>query len=193
MPNSKLQDTGRFLVEPTAIDGLCVIKLKPFIDHRGEFTRMYCQDEFYSLGLKKPIVQINKSRTKKSGSIRGMHFQNGVNAEDKVISCVAGRVFDVAVDMRPESATYLSWFGIELSENNHTSLLIPVGFAHGFQSLEDDSEIIYFVTKQYSNLAEDGLHPLDPKLNIRWPLPCADISAKDSSRPLLNQRSELRS
>lgn len=173
---------SRFLVEHTGFHGLYVIKLKSFIDHRGEFTRMYCKDEFLSIGLNKPIVQINKSKTLKPGTIRGMHFQSGINAEDKIVNCSAGKVYDVVIDLRPDSGTYLSWFGIELSAENHTSLLIPSGFAHGFQTIEKNSEIIYFVTNQYNNTAEDGIHPLDPKINIVWPLACTEMSEKDSLR-----------
>jgi dTDP-4-dehydrorhamnose 3,5-epimerase len=188
MPNYNKIDTGRFVVHNTEIQGLLVIKQKPFIDHRGEFTRMYCQDEFKSAGLNKPIVQINKSRTLMPGSIRGIHYQSNTSAEDKIISCAIGKVFDVAVDIRPDSETYLRWFGIELSAKNNISLLIPVGFAHGFQSLEANSEIIYFVTKEYDGNAENGLNPLDPEIGIKWPLACTDISDKDALRPFINTR-----
>ena len=189
MTESDKHDTGRFVISPTQLAGLCVIRKKPLIDHRGELTRMYCQDEFASIALSKTLVQINKSKTLKPGTIRGMHFQSGSYAEDKIVSCIAGKVFDVAVDIRPESKTFLSWFGIELSAENNISLLIPAGFAHGFQSLEENSEIIYFVTNQYNSLAEDGIHPLDTSVNIQWPLNCSDISEKDAERPFItNQR-----
>jgi dTDP-4-dehydrorhamnose 3,5-epimerase len=179
-------DTGQFIIEQTQMGEIRVLKQKPFIDRRGEFTRLYCQDQFLSIGLKKPIVQINKSKTLKAGAIRGMHFQSGTSAEDKIVSCIVGQIFDVAVDMRPNSQTYLCWFGIELSAENHISMLIPAGFAHGFQSLETNSEIIYFVTQQYDNLAEVGVHPFDPKINIKWPLACTDISEKDESWPFID-------
>ena len=185
MSNLNIHNTSRFLVEHTGFHDLYVIKLKPFIDHRGEFTRMYCNDEFLLLGLKKPVIQINKSRTKKSGTIRGMHFQSGIYAEDKIVNCTAGKVYDVVVDLRPDSVTYLSWFGIELSAENNTALLIPAGFAHGFQTLENNSDIIYFVTTHYNSGSEEGIHPLDPKINIKWPLTCADISEKDFLRPFI--------
>jgi|APGre2960657404_1045060.scaffolds.fasta_scaffold95255_1 dTDP-4-dehydrorhamnose 3,5-epimerase len=186
MPKFKKIETDRFVVEKTELHELHVIKQKPIIDHRGEFTRLYCQEQFLTAGLKKPIVQINKSKTLRAGSIRGMHLQSGTSAEDKIVSCVAGKVFDVAVDMRPGSQTYLCWFGVELSSENHTSLLIPAGFAHGFQSLEANSEIIYFVTHKYDNLAENGVHPFDPALGIKWPLACTDISEKDATRQFID-------
>jgi dTDP-4-dehydrorhamnose 3,5-epimerase len=188
MTKLDIHDTGRFVISQTELAGLCVINKKPLIDHRGEFTRMYCQDEFSSMGLSKPIVQINKSKTLKPGTIRGMHFQSGTHAEDKVVSCIAGKVFDVAVDIRPESKTFLSWFGIELSAENSIALLIPAGFAHGFQSLEENSEIIYFVTNQYNSLAEDGIHPFDPSVNIKWPLDCSDMSDKDAKHLFISNR-----
>jgi dTDP-4-dehydrorhamnose 3,5-epimerase len=128
---------------------------------------------------------INKSNTLMPGTIRGMHFQSGVHAEDKIVSCIAGKVFDVAVDIRPESKTFLSWFGIELSAENNIALLIPAGFAHGFQSLEKNSEIIYSVTSKYDKLAEYGLHPLDTSVNIKWPLDCSDMSDKDANHPFI--------
>ena len=186
MTELDMHDTGRFVISQTGLAGLCVIKKKPLIDHRGEFTRMYCQDEFSSIGLSKPIVQINKSKTLKPGTIRGMHFQSGIHAEDKIVGCIAGKVFDVAVDIRPESKTFLSWFGIVLSAENNIALLIPAGFAHGFQSLEENSEIIYFVTNKYNSLAEDGIHPLDASVNINWPLECSDMSDKDAKYPFIS-------
>ncbi len=188
MNKSNISDTGRFIINHTELAGLIVINKKPLTDHRGEFTRMYCQDEFSSMELNKPIVQINKSKTIKPGVIRGMHFQLGIHAEDKIVKCIAGKVFDVAVDIRPESKTYLSWFGIELSAEDNNTLLIPAGFAHGFQSLEENSEIIYFVTNKYNNLAEAGIHPFDPLVNIKWPLECTDMSDKDAKIPFIGNR-----
>lgn len=186
MTELEILDTGRFVTRQTGLAGLYIINKKPIKDPRGEFARMYCQDEFSSIGLSKPIVQINKSITLKPGTIRGMHFQSGVHAEDKIVSCIAGKVFDVAVDIRPESKTFLSWFGIELSAENNIALLIPKGFAHGFQSLEENSEIIYFVTNKYNSLAEDGIHPLDALVNIKWPLACSDMSDKDAKHPFIS-------
>lgn len=180
-----IQDTGRFLITPTELHGLFLIKQKPVIDHRGEFCRLYCKDELLSVGLERPIVQINMSKTLRPGSIRGMHFQTGSNAEEKIVTCTAGRIFDVAVDMRPNSETYLSWYATELSSDNHTSLVIPTGFAHGFQSLVEDCEIIYFVTSPYSQLSENGLHPMDPSIGINWPLLCTEMSDKDASRQFI--------
>jgi dTDP-4-dehydrorhamnose 3,5-epimerase len=189
MTELDMHDIGRFVISQTGFAGLLVIQTKPVLDHRGEFTRMYCQDEFSSIELSKPIVQINKSKTLKPGTIRGLHFQSGVNAEDKIVSCIAGKVFDVAVDIRPESKTFLSWFGIELSSENNISLLIPAGFAHGFQSIDENSEIIYFVTNKYNSMAENGIHPLDASVNIKWPLDCSDMSDKDANHPFIsNQR-----
>lgn len=183
-----MKNLNNFIFEKTKLEDLIVIKLKPFHDLRGEFTRLFCHEEYLSMGMTKNILQINKSKSTKSGTIRGMHFQTGVYSENKIITCISGKIYDVAVDMRRNSKTYLNWYGIELSEKNKTSIIIPEGFAHGYQSIEDNSEILYFVTNNYNSLSEDGVHPLDPFLKINWPLKCTEISKKDSERAFISDR-----
>jgi dTDP-4-dehydrorhamnose 3,5-epimerase len=177
---------SRFTVEKTALDGLKVIRRLPIQDSRGEFQRLYCNQELREAGLVKPVAQVNHSLTKKRGAVRGLHFQRPPHAEMKVVSCLRGRVFDVAVDLRPDSATYLKWHGEELSAENHASLLIPEGFAHGFQTLEGDTELVYLHTEPYVQASEDALNVNDPRLAIAWPLPITEISDRDRGHAFLS-------
>lgn len=156
-------------------------------DTRGEFTRLYCFEEFNVMGLTKTISQINRSLSKNAGTIRGMHFQHYPFEEDKIVVCSSGRIYDVVVDLRPRSKTFLMWIARELTRS--TGVVVPAGCAHGFQTLENNSEIIYFVTNQYTEEAEDGVNPFDPLIKIEWPLSCSSISDKDSNRPFLRQDS----
>jgi dTDP-4-dehydrorhamnose 3,5-epimerase len=134
----------------------------------------------------KPIKQINHTGTKQAGTIRGMHFQHAPHAEIKIVSCLKGKVFDVAVDLRANSPTFLQWFATELSAENHHSLYIPEGFAHGFQTLTNDCELVYLHTAEYSPNHESALNPLDPKLAITWPDLISEISARDQNHPMIN-------
>jgi dTDP-4-dehydrorhamnose 3,5-epimerase len=178
-------ETPRFSFRPTPLAGLWQVQRKPIRDARGFFARFYCAQEFAAVGLAQPLAQINHSFSHLPGTLRGLHFQHPPHAETKVVSCLGGRIWDVAVDVRAGSPTFLQSFGTELSAAGQNSLLIPPGFAHGFQTLEPDSEIVYLVSAPYSAEREDGLHPLDPALAIAWPLPVAEISARDAQRPLL--------
>ncbi|BDT70460.1 dTDP-4-dehydrorhamnose 3,5-epimerase [Comamonadaceae bacterium OS-1] len=178
--------TPRFRFQPTPLAGLWLSQRQPIRDARGFFARFYCAQEFSAIGVVQPLAQINQSFSQQPGTLRGLHFQHPPHAETKVVSCLSGRIFDVAVDVRSGSPTFLQWFGVELSAQAQNSLVIPPGFAHGFQTLEPDSEILYLVTTAYSAQYEDGLHPLDPALAIDWPLPVAEISARDAQRPLLD-------
>ncbi|WP_367848648.1 dTDP-4-dehydrorhamnose 3,5-epimerase [Rhodoferax sp. WC2427] len=178
--------TPRFHFQPTPLAGLWLAQRQPIRDARGFFARFYCAQEFAAIGVVQPLAQINHSFSHQPGTLRGLHFQHPPHAETKVVSCLSGRIFDVAVDLRSGSPTFLQWFGVELSAQAQNSLVIPPGFAHGFQTLEPDSEILYLVTTAYSAEFEDGLHPLDPALAIDWPLPVAEISARDAQRPLLD-------
>ena len=178
--------TPRFNFIPTPLSGVWQIHRKPISDTRGFFSRFYCAEEFATAGFKLPLVQINHSSSKQRGTLRGMHFQHPPQAESKIVTCIAGHIFDVAVDLRRDSATFLQWFGTELSAENQQSLLIPEGFAHGFQALSDDTEIIYLVTAAYSAAAESGLNPFDPTVNIQWPEAVSEISARDAERPYLD-------
>ena len=130
------------------------------------------------------IVQINHSLTSLAGTVRGMHFQTPPYAEMKIVSCVRGAIFDVAVDVRQNSPTFLKWHAVNLSEDNHKTLVIPEGFAHGFQTLSERSELIYLCTAAYARQADSGLSPLDPALSIKWPLPISVMSDRDQNQPL---------
>ena len=169
----------------TPISGLFVIERSPYRDHRGAFSRLFCTNEFSEIPGSRQIMQINHSSTKASGAVRGMHFQQPPHAEMKFITCLKGKVFDVAVDIRQNSPTYLKWYAEILSPANNKSLVIPEGFAHGFQTLTDDCEMLYFHTAAYQSAAESGLHPLDPALNIQWPLAITVMSERDSSHSFL--------
>ncbi len=175
----------RFDVHATPLSGLVVIERKPIEDDRGFFCRYYCSEEFREAGLRKPIVQINHTLTRKKGSMRGLHFQYPPHEEAKIVSCLKGEIFDVAVDLRKGSPTFLRWHGEKLSASNRKSLLIPEGFAHGFQTMTADCELIYLHTASYAPDAEGGLNVLDPCLAIDWPLGIAGLSERDRMRPML--------
>jgi len=167
---------GSFLVEPTVL-----------ADDRGWFARFYCKNEFKEIGHEKEWVQLNHSVTNKTGSIRGMHYQFQPFREIKMVKCIAGAVYDVIVDLRKDSATFLKWFGTELSANNRKMLYIPEGFAHGFQCLEDDCELIYHHSEFYTPNSEGGIKYNDPMIGIKWPLPMTVISPRDQSHPWLDE------
>lgn len=175
----------RFQVRPGALAGLQVITRQPMLDSRGWFERTYCFDTFAELGLNQTIAQINRSFTVQKGSVRGMHFQVAPCVETKIVSCLKGEVFDVAVDLRTNSPTFLQWQGVVLSSTNNCSLLIPDGFAHGFQTLTDDCELLYLHTQNFAPETASGLNPLDPRLAIAWPLPVTEMSESDRNRPMM--------
>jgi len=177
--------SARFENVHTPLEGLRVLRRLPLGDHRGLLERMFCLDELTEIVGNRRIVQINRTITRKRGTLRGMHFQHSPHAEMKFVSCLRGEVLDVAVDVRPDSPTRYRWHGVVLSENNHTTLAIPEGFAHGFQSLTDDCEMLYFHTATYQPQAESGLNPRDPLLAIAWPLPIAEMSERDASHPAI--------
>lgn len=178
----------RFEIEDTGLAGLSLLKRKPLGDERGFFERLFCQREFASIGFQMEIRQVNHSYTKSKGSVRGLHFQYPPHAETKIVSCLSGAVFDVAVDLRKDSSTYLGWFGTELSAENGKTLCIPEGFAHGFQTLTDDAELVYLHSEFYEPGFEDGLNPLEPEIAIEWPLKVSEVSARDKSHPSLQSR-----
>jgi len=171
---------------PTPIPDLMVIETSPHMDSRGAFTRLYCQPTLAALIGRRNIVQINHSSTVVTGAIRGLHFQHPPHAEMKLVRCLRGRVWDVAVDLRKDSATFLRWHATELTPANTRMALIPEGFAHGFQVLEPNSELLYLHTASYTPEAESGLRYDDPKLGIPWPLIVTDISGRDASHPLID-------
>jgi dTDP-4-dehydrorhamnose 3,5-epimerase len=156
-------------------------------DERGWFARTYCKNEFQQIGHSKEWVQINHSFTAKKGTIRGMHFQFPPYSEIKMLRCISGVVFDVIVDIRKESPTFLNWVGLELSAENKKMLFIPEGFAHGFQTLTDNAELIYHHSSFYVPGHEGGLRFDDKRLNIKWPCPVTEISERDSHHPHLTE------
>lgn len=169
----------------TPIAGLRVVARQPRADARGSFERLFCADELRDAGWARPVVQINRSRTVHAGTVRGLHFQHAPHAETKLVSCLHGEVWDVALDLRRGSPTFLQWFGTVLSAANGHALLIPPGCAHGFQALSDDAELLYCHDTAYEPAAEDGVHPLDPRAAVRWPLPVAALSERDAGRARL--------
>ncbi|MHA1284394.1 MAG: dTDP-4-dehydrorhamnose 3,5-epimerase [Promethearchaeota archaeon] len=170
----------------TELEGLYIVELEGFKDHRGSFYRLYCENEFKIINHQKKIVQINHSSTKVKGTVRGMHFQYPPKSEIKIIKCLSGRVFDVAVDLRKNSPTFLKWFGIILTPANNKMIYIPEGFAHGFQTLEDDTELLYLHTEFYDPSFEGGVRFDDPKLDIKWPLKPINISERDKNFKLID-------
>ena len=171
---------------PLDLLGAYLIQPKPFEDHRGKFARLFCENEFSQIGHQGTFVQINYSLTKLSGAIRGLHFQHPPKAEVKVVRCIKGKVWDIIVDVREGSPTFLKWHAEVLSAENMHSYYIPKGFAHGFQALDKECELIYFHTEFYSPENEGAIYFKDPKLDIKWPLPPTDISNRDKQHPLLN-------
>lgn len=175
----------RFLLHSLPPIGLRLIERVPIADERGFLERLLCSETFSGIGLRRPIVQINHTLTRRKGTVRGMHFQFPPHAETKMVSCLRGEVFDVAVDLRAGSPTFLQWHFEVLSGGNFKTLYIPEGFAHGFQTLTDDCEMLYFHTAPYVPAAEGGVSPEDPRIGIAWPLPLRDLSARDAGHPSL--------
>ena len=176
-----------FDILDSPLHGLKLIQRNPIGDHRGYLERMFCEEELQSMIPGKGIVQINHTLTSKRGTVRGLHFQYPPHAETKIVSCLRGEVFDVAVDLRQGSPTFLHWHAEILSANNHRTLLMPEGFAHGFQTLTEDCELLYFHTAAYQRGAEGGLNAQDPRLDIRWPEAVIELSSRDTAHPLLTE------
>ena len=172
---------------PTKIEGVFIGEANLSIDHRGSFARLFCEQEWAPVIGERKIVQVNQSRTKTPGVIRGMHFQYPPHAEMKLVHCFKGRVWDVAVDLRSGSPTFLQWHAEELSSQNTRMLVIPEGCAHGFQVLEPDSEMLYLHTAFYTPEKEGGLAYDDPRLAIPWPLSIVGVSAHDKRHPPIPQ------
>lgn len=177
---------SRFIISDTPLPGLKLIERQQLVDARGFLARIFCADEFAAIGWHRPIVQINHTSTARQGTVRGMHFQHPPHAEMKLVSCLRGEVWDVAVDIRLGSPTFLHWYGAVLSAENCRALLIPEGFAHGFQTLSDAVELLYCHSAAYLAEAEEGLNPQDPELAIDWPLPVTEISDRDRSHPFIH-------
>ncbi|CAN7451904.1 dTDP-4-dehydrorhamnose 3,5-epimerase [Cupriavidus necator] len=172
-------------IEATPIEGVMVVTSQAFADHRGAFQRLYCDKELADVLGGRHVVQANHSRTAQVGAVRGMHYQLPPHAEMKLVRCLRGRVWDVAMDLREGSPTFLRWHAVELSAESGRMFVIPEGCAHGFQVLEPESELLYLHTAHYAPQAEGGVRHDDPQLGIEWPLPVADLSQRDRSHPLL--------
>lgn len=182
--HSRDQGAGlKFIATP--LEGLFVLENESVGDQRGFFARTFCVHEFAARGLDTTIAQCNLSFNEKSGTLRGLHYQMEPYAEAKLVRCISGAIYDVAVDLRSGSATYLKWFSVELSATNRLALFIPRGFAHGFQTLVDHSEIFYMMSEFYHPDSGRGVRWNDPALAIDWPLPNPIMSEKDRLYPLL--------
>ena len=173
------------IFESTPLAGAFIIAPEPHEDQRGFFARSFCAREFGAYGLETNYVQANLSLNLKAGLVRGLHFQRGLDAEVKLVRCTTGAIYDVIVDNRPDSPTYLHWFGAKLSEENGLAMYVPVGFAHGYQSLTNGSMTHYMVSTYYAEESESGLRYDDPALRIVWPLDVIDVSGKDKNWPLI--------
>lgn len=173
------------IIEPTEIDGVTVVRFEPVADHRGSFRRIFCSEELAPLIGGRRVVQINHSMTRRVGAVRGLHFQRPPHAEMKLVQALRGKVWDVAVDLRAGSPTFLRWHAEQLSPGGRKMLVIPEGCAHGFQVLEPDSELLYFHTAPYCKELEGGGAFNDPMLRIKWPLEAVDISERDLHHPSL--------
>jgi dTDP-4-dehydrorhamnose 3,5-epimerase len=163
----------------TELEGAFVVDIKKIEDHRGFFARGYCRKEFEDAGLNPNLVQINIARSHKAGTLRGMHYQEAPHAEAKLVRCTKGRIFDVMVDLRKDSKTHRRWFGLELSADNHKMLYVPEGFAHGYQTLTDDAEMLYQTSQFFASASARGVRFDDPAFGIEWPLPVSVISDPD--------------
>ena len=170
----------------THIAGVKIVEAVPIEDNRGSFARWYCEKELAPLLGDRHIVQVNHSKTMRTGSIRGLHFQKAPHSEMKFIRCLKGRVWDVALDLRADSPTFLKHHAVELTPASNKMFVIPEGCAHGFQVLEESSELLYLHTAFYEPSSEGGVHHADPGVNIAWPLPPADLSERDKAYPPLD-------
>lgn len=175
------------IFETTPLTGSYIITPEPFTDERGWFFRYYCKEEFKEIGHTKDWVQFNHSFTAKKGTLRGMHFQTKPFREIKMARCVSGAVYDVIIDIRQGSPTFLQWFGVELSAHNKKMIYIPEGFAHGFQCLTDNCEMLYHHSEYYKPGYEGTIRYDDPVIDIRWPVLITNLSSKDAEYPYLDK------
>mgnify|MGYP000011012167 CR=1 FL=1 len=169
----------------TQLDGVFKIKRNPMLDSRGSFTRFFCASSFKEVGFLEEIRQVNYSISKNKGTIRGMHLQGHPCAEAKIVSCVKGRALDVIVDVRSDSPNFLCSYLTELSHDQQDAVYVPKGFAHGFQTLTDDCEVMYLSSTDYDKKSEYCINPFDPKLSIAWPIKTSEISDRDRNQPFL--------
>jgi len=170
---------------PTELPGAVLVDMERVADERGFFARWYCDAEFSAQGLGVPMRQCSLSHNTRAGTLRGMHYQAEPHAETKLVRCTAGAIFDVIIDIRPDSPTHLHWFGVELTAANRRALFIPEGFAHGFVTLADDSEVSYMISTPYAPGFGRGIRWNDPAVGIAWPVTPSVVSARDAAFPLL--------
>jgi len=175
-----------------AIRGAYLIEPEPLVDHRGFFTRIWCRDEFACQGITRPFDQSSMSHNTKRGTIRGLHFQSAPHEEAKLVSCPAGAIFDVVVDLRPNSPTFASWVGVEISAANHKMIYVPEGCAHGFQAVSDCSDVVYQIAGPFHPESAGGLRWDDPDLAIDWPISDPIMSERDAKLPFLSDLGELK-
>lgn len=178
---------SRLTITELSLAGLKLVERLSLGDSRGFLSRLFCAEELVSAGWQKSVVQINHTLTAKRGTVRGMHYQLPPHAEMKLVSCLRGRVWDVAVDLRESSETLLHWHAEELSADNLRALLIPEGFAHGFQALTDDVELLYCHSAAFHEEAQGGLNPRDLNLAIEWPIEITRISDVDAHQPMIDR------
>lgn len=178
----------RLAISDLPLAGLKRIERQRLGDARGFLSRLFCAEELAAVGWARPIAQVNQTVTAKRGTVRGLHFQHPPHAEMKLVSCLRGEVWDVAVDIRAGSQTFLRWHAERLSADNGYAMLIPEGFAHGLQTLTDDVELLYCHSAAYNASAEAGLNPNDARLKIAWPLPITELSVRDAQHRMLNDQ-----
>jgi dTDP-4-dehydrorhamnose 3,5-epimerase len=171
------------IFHPTRVHGACLIEQEPRSDERGFFARALCEQEFTAAGLVSRFVQVNNSLSRQRGTLRGLHYQLQPSAEVKLVRAIRGALFDVIVDLRPDSPSYQAWFGAELTAENRLALYVPRGCAHAILTLTDDTEALYFVSACYAPQAERGLRWDDPAIGVEWPIAPVEISDKDRGWP----------
>ncbi len=181
---------SRFIVSNLSLAGLKLLERQRLGDSRGFLARLFCADELAAAGWRQPVAQINHTFTARCGTVRGMHYQQPPNAEMKLVTCIRGEAWDVAIDLRTDSHTFLHWHAETLSAENNRALLIPEGFAHGFQALSDDVELLYCHTAAHSPAAEAALNAEDPRLAITWPLEIVERSFKDAKHRMIDLKFE---
>lgn len=178
------------IIEKTPIDDLYILHKKIYVDDRGIFSRLFAHDEMQAAGRPTKAVHVNSSISKQAGTLRGIHFQYPPYAEAKIVSCISGSIWDVGIDLRPNSATRFKWFGLELTPSNGLGLIVPEGFGHAFITLEPNSSVVYVVSEIYSLETESGVRFDDSMLEIDWPIKPIVLSEKDKSWPPLSSRIE---
>lgn len=176
------------IFEEAPLQGAHIIELQQHQDDRGFFARAFCQHEFAEHDLAHDMVQTNVSYSGRRGTLRGMHYQEAPHREAKLVRCTQGGLYDVIVDLRPDSDTYTDWMGVQLTADNHRMLYVPEGFAHGFITLADDTEVMYQVSEFYAPGAEHGLRYDDPAIGIEWPISVEVLSEKDQTWPAFEAR-----